>query len=112
MQTRAMEGRKARPTAGVIDSQTAKTTESGGVRGDDAGKRINGRKRHAVVDTIGLLVGRVVHAADVQDRAGAPALIASIRRSGPWLRRVFADGRYAGPKLRRVLGSARGRSRS
>jgi transposase len=80
-----------------------KTTESGGVRGDDAGKRINGRKRHAVVDTIGLLVGRVVHAADVQDRDGAPAVLASIHRSCPWLRHVFADGGYAGPKLRRVL---------
>ena len=103
METRELEGREAQPTAGVIDSQSVKTTESGGVRGYDAGKKINGRKRHAVVDTIGLLFGLVVHAADVQDRDGAPAVLASIRRSCPWLRHVFADGGYAGPKLRRAL---------
>ena len=73
------------------------------LRGYDAGKKINGRKRHAVVDTIGLLFGLVVHAADVQDRDGAPAVLASIRRSCPWLRHVFADGGYAGPKLRGAL---------
>ena len=72
MQTREREGREAQPTAGVIDSQTVKTTEAGGVRGYDAGKKINGRKRHTVVDTTGMLFGLVVHAADVQDRDGAP----------------------------------------
>jgi len=103
MAVRELEGRDAQPTAGVIDSQTVKTTESGGIRGYDAGKKINGRKRHAVVDTIGLLFGLVVHAADVQDRDGAPVVLASIRRSCPWLRHVFADGGYAGPKLRAAL---------
>ena len=103
METRELEGREAQPTAGVIDSQTVKTTESGGLRGHDAGKKINGRKRHAVVDTIGLLFGLVVHAADVQDRDGAPAVLASIRRSRPWLRHVFADGGCSGPKLRSAL---------
>lgn len=103
METRELEGREAQPTAGAIDSQRAKTTESGGVSGYDAGKTINGRKRHAVVDTIGLLFGVVVHAADVQDRDGAPVVLASIRRSCPWLRRIFADGGYAGPKLRGAL---------
>jgi len=92
METRDLEGREAQPSAGVIDSQSVKATESGGVRGHDAGKRINGRKRHIVVDTIGLLFGLVIHAADIQDRDGAPALLAPIRKSCPWLRHVFADG--------------------
>ena len=67
-----------------------KTTESGGVCGYDAGKKIKGRKRHIVTDTIGLLVGLAIHGADIQDRDGGPGLLKSIRSSYPWLRHIFA----------------------
>ena len=103
MEARELGGREASPSAGVIDSQSVKTTESGGIRGFDAAKLVKGRKRHIITDTSGLLVGAMVHAADIQDRDGAPALLASIRHAFPWLRHVFADGGYAGPKLTGAL---------
>ena len=79
-----------------------KTTESGGPRGFDAGKLVKGRKRHILTDTGGRLVAGMVHAAHIQDRDGAPPLLASIRWAFPWLRHVL-DGAYAGPKLGKAL---------
>ena len=103
MASREAHGREASPSAGVIDSQSVKTTESGGPCGYDAGKKIKGRKRHILTDTEGNLVHALIHTADIQDRDGAPLLLAEIVTRFPWLRHLFADGGYAGGKLKDAL---------
>src|SRR6201982_1926485 len=103
LQAREAAGREASPSAGVIDSQSVKTTESGGPRGYDGAKKTKGRKRHIVTDTGGLLVGAEVHPADVQDRDGAVLVIEAIHQVFPWLRHLFADSVYNGPNLREAL---------
>ena len=100
---REMEGRARQPTAGVIDSQSVKTSENGGVSGFDAGKRIKGRKRHIMTDTCGHLIALRVHGANIQDRDGTPDVFRRLKREAPKLRHVFADAGYAGPKLRDAL---------
>lgn len=103
MASRLLSGRSAEPTAGIIDSQSVKTTESGGPRGFDGGKKVKGRKRHIMTDTQGNLLGGIVHSADIQDRDGAPEVIANVRESFTALAHIFADGGYAGEKLREAL---------
>jgi len=98
-QARRKLGRKPTPTAAVIDSQSASTTQAGGPRGFDPGKRVHGRKRHIVTDTNGLLLGVHVHPANVQDVHGAVPLLERVRDRFPKLRHVFADRVYRGKQL-------------
>ena len=93
---RVLLGRHPQPSASIIDSQSVKTSAVGGLRGFDGGKKINGRKRHILVDTLGLVLTAVVHSAGIQDRAAVPLLLDGIAQHFPRLQHVWLDQGYTG----------------
>jgi len=95
-QWRLRMGRSAEPTAGVIDAQSTRSSPQGGDSGFDAGKKVKGRKRHMVVDTLGLLLAVTVTVASVQDRDGAKEVVEQACRKAPTLELLYTDGAYGG----------------
>jgi len=108
---RRQENRKTSPSAAIIDSQTVKTTEVGGERGYDAGKKLNGRKRHIVVDTLGLILAVVVHPASIQDYDGAVLvlrILGQLKARFHRLKVIFGDSAYGRNNLPECVKAAFG----
>jgi len=95
-QWRERIGRAPEPTAAVLDAQSTRSTAQGGDTGFDAGKKVKGRKRHLVTDTLGLLLAVTITAASVQDRDAAPAVVAQACAKVPGLKKLYADAAYGG----------------
>ncbi len=101
IKTRELEGREESPSYAIIDSQSAKTgPDAREMVGFDAGKKVKGRKRHILVDTLGLILKCKVHSASVQDRDGAALVFDRLTARFPFIEEICGDGGYQGPRVR------------
>ena len=104
---RAAVGKRCRPTAAILDSQSVRSADHAGHTGYDAGKKIKGRKRHLLVDTLGMVLGIAVTPASTHERTGAKALLVRVLCWFTWLRMLWVDGGYSGPEFARWVRTQR-----